>query len=251
MAEKKGKSTELAIVEEFNVPEVSGNLREIIEEEMDGLSLSFDRVKVPSGGGLAFEIPTEDGDSDVQKELIGIIVGHGPENVYYATAYTGGNEAPDCVAIDGKVGVGSPGGNCSSCPFNEWESDEEGMGKACQNRHKIFLLQDGELFPLMLALPPTSVKNFSDFIKRNVMKGRRSHEFITKIGLVKDKSRGGIEYSKCSFSIAAPLEGAKKEAARAYAESIKPMIKGFSTEQNAPADEDFTYVDEVDEEPVF
>ncbi len=251
---KKGdnkKNTELALVEEFQVPEVSGNLREIIEEEMDGLSLSFDRIKVPSGGGLAFEIPTEDGDSDVQKELIGIIVGHGPENVYYSSEYVGGNEPPDCVAMDGKIGIGSPGGDCSTCPFNEWGSSEDGFGKACQNRHKLFLLQDGELFPLMLALPPTSIKNFSDFMKRNVLKGRRSHEFITKITLTKDKSKGGIEYSKCAFSIVAPLEGAKKEAARTYADSIRPMIKGFSTEQNMPVEEDFSDAEAPDEEEVF
>jgi hypothetical protein len=247
---KKTESTELALVEEFQVPEVSSNLKDIIEEEMDGLNLSFDRVKVPSGGGLAFEIPTEDGDSDVQKELVGIIVGHGPENVYYASEYTGGNEPPDCVAMDGRVGIGSPGGDCLACPFNEWGSGEDGNGKACQNRRKLFVLQDGELFPLMLALPPTSVKGFSDFIKRNVMKGRRSYEFIAKIGLTKDKSKGGIEYSKCTFGMVALLEGEKKEAARVYAESIKPMIKGFSTEQNIPEEEDF--MDEgTDNEEVF
>lgn len=245
------KSTELALIEEFQVPEVSNNLREIIEEEMDGLNLSFDRIKVPSGGGLAFEVPTEDGDSDVQKELVGIIVGHGPENVYYASEYAGGNEPPDCVAVDGKIGIGSPGGDCSTCPFNEWGSSDNGVGKACQNRRKIFLLQDGELFPLMLALPPTSIKNFSTFIKRNVLKGRRSHEFITKIGLTKDKSGDGIEYSKCTFSMVALLEGEKKEAARIYAEGISPMIKGFSTEQNMPADEDFSDAEASDEEEVF
>lgn len=234
----KGKN-ELAVVEEFQIPVIaSGNLADVIAEEMDGLNLSFDRVKVPSGGGLAFEIPTEDGDTDVQKEIVGVIVGHSPENVYYATQYDGGNEPPDCVATDGKLGVGNPGGDCLSCPYNEWGSGEDGIGKACQNRHKVFILRDGELFPLMIALPVTSVKNFSDFIKRSVMKGRRSYEFITKVGLSKDKNKGGIEYSKCVFSLVAPLSGEKLQAARAYADGIRPMIKQVSTEKNVPVDVD-------------
>lgn len=244
----KGKN-ELAVVEEFQIPVItSGNLADIIAEEMDGLNLSFDRVKVPSGGGLAFEIPTEDGDTDVQKEIVGVIVGHSPENVYYAAQYEGGNEPPDCVATDGKLGVGNPGGDCLSCPYNEWGSGEDGIGKACQNRHKVFILRNGELFPLMLALPVTSVKNFSDFIKRNVMKGRRSYEFITKVGLSKDKNKGGIEYSKCVFSLVAPLGGEKLQAAKAYADGIRPMIKQVSTEKNVPVDVD---IEEIAGEEAF
>lgn len=243
------EKNELAVIEEFQIPVItSGNLADIIAEEMDGLNLSFDRVKVPSGGGLAFEIPTEDGDTDVQKEIVGVIVGHSPENVYYATQYEGGNELPDCVATDGKLGVGNPGGDCLSCPYNEWGSGEDGIGKACQNRHKVFILRNGELFPLMLALPVTSVKNFSDFIKRNVMKGRRSYEFITKVGLSKDKSKGGIEYSKCVFSLVAPLDGEKLQAAKAYADGIRPMIKQVSTEKNVPVDVD---IEEVAGEEAF
>ena len=243
------EKNELAVVEEFQIPVItSGNLADIIAEEMDGLDLSFDRVKVPSGGGLAFEIPTEDGDADVQKEIVGVIVGHSPENVYYATQYEGGNEPPDCVATDGKLGVGNPGGDCLSCPYNEWGSGEDGIGKACQNRHKVFILRNGELFPLMIALPVTSVKNFSDFIKRNVMKGRRSYEFITKVGLSKDKNKDGIEYSKCIFSFVAPLSGEKLQAAKAYADGIRPMIKQVSTEKNIPVDVD---IEEIAGEEAF
>lgn len=30
------------------------NLREVLSEEMDGLSATFERVKIPSGGGVTF-----------------------------------------------------------------------------------------------------------------------------------------------------------------------------------------------------
>lgn len=35
----------------------SSNLAESLGEEMQGLNITFDRIKVPSGGGLAYEVP--------------------------------------------------------------------------------------------------------------------------------------------------------------------------------------------------
>ena len=32
------------------------NLREVMSEEMDGLSAAFERIKIPSGGGVMFEL---------------------------------------------------------------------------------------------------------------------------------------------------------------------------------------------------
>ena len=57
------KNNELAAAGSFDLQTISGDLAQAIAEEMDGLGpLPFDRVKIPSGGGLAFEIPGEDDD---------------------------------------------------------------------------------------------------------------------------------------------------------------------------------------------
>ena len=56
MAAAKAKN-ELAVVDNFDLQTISGDLAQAIAEEMDGLgALPFDRVKIPSGGGLAFEL---------------------------------------------------------------------------------------------------------------------------------------------------------------------------------------------------
>lgn len=235
----KQTKNEVALAETFQLPQIANDIKSLIEEEMDGLQLSFERIKVPSGGGLAFEVPDENGDTDVQKELLGIIVGHGPENVYYMSEFTGGSEPPDCVAVDGKLGTGSPGGDCAECPYNQWGSGTDGIGKACQNRHKVFILFDGELFPYMLTLPATSIKNFSDFVKRNVMKNRRTSSFVTRVGLMKDKSKTGIEYSKCTFEVDSFLDPAKADMAYNYAQGIKAMVGMVSTEKQAPVEVDW------------
>lgn len=50
MAAAKTKN-ELAVVDNFDLQTISGDLAQAIAEEMDGLgALPFDRVKIPSGG---------------------------------------------------------------------------------------------------------------------------------------------------------------------------------------------------------
>ena len=61
---------------------MSDDLKDIIAEEMDGLgAVPFDIIKIPSGGGLSFEVPGENEDTPtVATELVGIIVDHHPVN---------------------------------------------------------------------------------------------------------------------------------------------------------------------------
>ena len=84
---------------------------------MDGLGFTFERIKIPSGGGLAFELPGEDDDEpDLVKEIEGVIVFHHPVNAYWAEAYTGQNNPPDCASTDGRYGKGEPRRNLSNLP---------------------------------------------------------------------------------------------------------------------------------------
>ena len=50
----------------FNLVTLTGELKEAVAEELDGLgTLPFERAKIPSGGGLAFELPGETEDEPV------------------------------------------------------------------------------------------------------------------------------------------------------------------------------------------
>ena len=105
---------------------------ELMSEELDGLELTFEKIKIPSGGTTVFEISDEDGESDSVKDFTAVILHHHPLNCYYKTKYTGGSNPPDCGSFDGIIGVGDPGGECKKCPLNQYESAEEGNGKASQ-----------------------------------------------------------------------------------------------------------------------
>ena len=87
-----------------------------LQEEMAGLNIQFDRIKVPSGGGLAFEVPGENPDEpDLQKEFSAVILYHHPMLSYYKEKYTGGSEAPDCSSIDGVYGIDKETGERRLC----------------------------------------------------------------------------------------------------------------------------------------
>ena len=94
----------------FLLPDVAVNdagfTKEELEEDIDGLQLSFQRVKIPSGGQLQFELPGEDPDNpDYAKFLEGVIVFSHNANTYWASGEDyDDNTPPSCQSTDGKVG---------------------------------------------------------------------------------------------------------------------------------------------------
>jgi hypothetical protein len=161
----------------------------------------LDRIKIPAGGGTAWEIPTLDGKGDVAKELEGIIVAKRDVRSYYATKYTGGNEPPECYSIDCKTGVGEPGGSCEECPFSEWGTakDDEGNftgGQACNQRLMMLFIQKNSILPLVISIPPSSLKSMTPYFLRLAGSGLYYWAVVSKLTLEKDKSGSGIDYSK-------------------------------------------------------
>lgn len=243
----------LTKVENFNLPAMNDSMKQAFQEEMAGLQITFDRVKIPSGGGLAFEVPGDDPNNpDMVKELVGVIVDQHPVNAFWSDKYSGQNNPPDCSSMDGKVGIERATGAkrpCNSCPYNAWGSAQDGTnGKACKNMRRVYILREGEMFPLLLTLPPTSLKNFSDFMaKRIVGKGRRSSEVITKVTLKKTNNSGGIQYSQAVFAVAGVLDPETAQKAAEYAANIKPITRSLEVgaeEFQGSSNNDFASVSE-------
>ncbi len=234
MATKRKESTALAIIENFELPVLNEDIGQAMAEEMDGLSLSFPRVKIPSGGGLAFEVPGDDPENpDAEKEIVGVIVDHHPVNAYWSGKYSGANNPPDCSSMDGKVGVSSDKGQrpCNSCPLNAWGTAEDGRGKACKNMHRVYVLREGEMLPLLLTLPPTSLKNLSDYLAlRIVSRGMRSYGVVTKISLKKAQNADGINYSQAVFTLAGKLSPEQYTAMAEYSKGIKVLTRQLAVE---------------------
>lgn len=212
------------------------NFNEIFNGEMDGLTPSFDRIKIPSGGGVAFEVPGDDPESpDTVKEFEAVILHHQPINVYYKEKYNGSNNPPDCGSMDGKVGINNEGEimECSSCPFSKFGSAEDGKGKACKQKRRIFLLREGEILPIILTLPTGSLGEFSKYIMRIVGKGMKSNSVVTKFSLKKAQNSSGITYSKAVFGIARNLTKDEHESVNKLSFQIKSMANNVEMTEDA------------------
>ena len=202
---------------------------EDLADDMEGLQLTMQRVKIPGGGNLQFEIRSDDPDNpDYERKLVGVILYHHLANAYWpeGSEYDD-NVPPFCQSFDGKQGYGEPGGVCAACAFNQFGSTANGSGKACKNMRQVYLLRSGEYLPLQLSLPPTSLRPFNDFMNLAFVARRRpSYSAIVESGLKRAES-GGYTYSVATFRKVRDLEGEGLAAVKSYAANFKEQVKSL------------------------
>ena len=202
---------------------------EDLADDMDGLQMTMQRVKIPGGGNLQFEIRGDDPDNpDYERKLVGVILYHHLANAYWPEGSEYDDSVPPlCQSFDGKQGYGEPGGVCAACAFNQFGSTANGSGKACKNMRQIYLLRSGEYLPLQLSLPPTSLRPFNDFMNLAFVARRRpSYSAIVEIGLKRAES-GGYTYSVATFRKVRDLEGEGLAAVKSYAANFKEQVKSL------------------------
>jgi len=236
------KETSLSIVQ-FDSPALASpdEVREFMDVMQANLSedvpIEFARVKIPAGGGLAWEVPTEDGDPETVKELKGIVIDHYLANAYWASEMTGGGSPPNCSSLDAHIGIGNPGGECAKCPYNQYGSAAKGRGKACKNMRRVYLLPEGEMFPLLLTLPPTSLGAFNEYVLRLTSKQRKPiYGVVSSAKLIKAQNKDGVPYSEVHWSFAGALAPEAIAQMKAYAAALKPAMRTLkieATEYNA------------------
>lgn len=204
----------------------SADLGEIFAEELDGLTPSFERIKIPAGGGLAYEVPGDDPESpDSAKEFKAVILYHHPISCYYQEEYTGGNNPPDCGSMDGRIGIEAESGEirqCADCEFNKFGSGKNGA-KACKQKRRIYLLREGEALPIILSLPTGSLAEFSKYVMRLLSKGKKTVSVVTKFTLKKAQNSGGINYSQAVFAVDRNLTEEELKNVLPLAEQVKAM----------------------------
>lgn len=235
------KTTAVAGTGSF-APVSANDLNELMDEDLNGLKFSPDRIKIPAGGATTLEIPDSDSEDGTRsaKEIRGVILLHHPAYAYYKTKYAGGSNPPDCGSFDGKHGIGDPGGDCDDCPYNEFGSGE-GKAKACKNRRLLYILPEGEIFPMTLSLPTGSLKPFTAFVKHQLTKGRKLSKIVTKITLKKAVNANGITFSQTAFSFERMLTKEEVEAVSALSVQAKEYAASLTLSALA---EDETVVDE-------
>jgi len=184
----------------------AGALAAVRENIGDGQLTRFDldSVKMPAGGGIAWEIPGEasDGGPDVCKEFAALIIHAADQRAYWKKSIdeSGGGSPPDCQSSNAREGHGNPGGECALCPFSKFGSakpkpgQDEAKGQACRQIKLLFLMRPVGILPIALALPPTSLKPAKMYLLRLGSRGLPYYGTLTKFSLAKTSS-GGNDYS--------------------------------------------------------
>jgi len=235
---KKKEDAALAVQNSSGYLALAGyDFSQLVSDELDGLDIGFERIKIPSGGATMYELPTEGDDTETVKDFSGVILYHHPLNAYYATKYTGGSNPPDCGSYDGLTGSGEPGGNCKACPFNQFGSGENGA-KACKNKRRVYILREGEMFPILLSLPTGSLKAFTKYVKTQLSKGKKTNTVVTRFTLKKVTNAGGIAYSQAAFSFDRDLTAEENTVIVPLAEQIKQYASSIGFETDAATTDD-------------
>lgn len=210
-----------------------------LTEDVQGLNLTFPKVKVPSGGATTFEIDTGDSENpEMVKELRCVIIVNQPAYSLFKEAYNGESRLPDCYSSDGKTGVGDPGGDCAKCPFNQFGPDGT---KKCKNKRALYLVFENQLFPSVLLLPTGSLQNFTKYAQANLFKQRKLSQVVTKITLKKATNKTGIPFSQAVFAFERMLSDDEKKKLTGLSDFVKEYAKSHVPQSQA--DDDIPFVD--------
>lgn len=207
------------------------DFNEAVASEMEGLNAVFDRIKMPSGDTTVFQIPSEDPDEpELVKDFSAVILYHHPIRAYFKEKYTGAITPPDCGSLNAVEGFGNPGGMCESCIYNAFGTGENNS-KACKERRRLYLLREGELFPIMLSLPTGSLKEFSRYVMRCLSKGHKTNSIVTRISLARAVNKGGIAYAKAMFRMERRLTEEEMPLIARLSEQIKEISQKVGFEE--------------------
>lgn len=203
----------------------------VLHENLGGEKLGefdLERVKMPSGGGAFWEVPSLDGPQAV-KVLEGVVVLTKNVRAYWPLALEdgSGSDPPQCTSADGVWGIGDPGGECERCPFSAFGSHRDGRGQACKQMRQLFMLTPDSVLPLVVTLSPTSLASARKYFMRLAAgTGTYYWGLITKVSLEETANAGGQKYSRAVFAAGDKLTEADTDAVAKYKAALEPLLAG-------------------------
>ena len=159
---------------------------------------------------------------------------------FYLNGFTQESHAPpDCMSNDGIVpDPSSPqkqAPNCAGCPQNQWGTrmgaDGEGKGKACQDNRRVAIATiDFIEDPMLLRVPPTTLKAMAEYGNTLAKKGVPYQAVVTRIFF--DHT---VAYPKLNFQAVRFVTDAEAVAIKlALEDAVVEQIVGGTLVQQPP-----------------
>jgi hypothetical protein len=122
-----------------------------------------DLIKITMGINGKWTVPSIAGNQEVDSVEGVVVLNHLWRSLYpkkFSKKEAGA--VPQCTSNDGIRGIGDPGVECETCPFNAWGSagtffGDGGRGKACKEFWFFYLWREGKRRPELLQVPATSI----------------------------------------------------------------------------------------------
>lgn len=233
------KETALEVLEVYSVvlpPMLSQKIDADMMEDMEGMSLRFDRVPWPGAGNLAIKVPNFADPTTKPRTIedLDVVILHNHDvRAYYSVPFdqraAGSSGAPDCYSVDGKRGIGmnDAGGDCNACDKSKFIPK---VGTACPIRRRLYCVIvgeraiDGEL-PFVIDVPVTSVGMWAKYITWLVKSGYPAvNKLITRLSFEEKLSRSNVKYSHGLFSLIGKLPESEFE----LMSDIKQRVKEWA-----------------------
>jgi len=174
---------------------------------LEALELALDTDKVtafPKAEIVHQGTPGISVGGELLRELDAVVLAHEPRRGLFSTD----QKAPLCASLDGHTPTGGPqdvefsdgsgwartGPTCAQCPMNAWgsiavwkeEAAGEGSAKACTDKRLLGLLIKGRDIPVLLFVPPTSLREWGLHIADMRLRRAPLAAFYTRIRVEKE-----------------------------------------------------------------
>jgi hypothetical protein len=220
------------VLAKFHQPGAIETLTSLIRENFGATGMNefdLERVKIPSGGGISWTLPTVDG-MESANTFDCVVVDWRDVRRRWATPFTGAGMPPDCSSDDCIKGYGDPGGECAACPFSKFgtatnAAGQQARGQACRMVRLLFVIREGNFLPDLIPLPPTSLKAARNYFLRLASVGKPYYNVITKLGLTPTKNAGGIVYSLASLSLVRSLQPNEVAVVNSIRQAVTPGLR--------------------------
>ena len=247
MATKKNE-TALAVADNFQLmnryegidPELLAELQDEMEDLDPESGITCLKIKIPSGGGLAYEVQTdEEDDAEYMKQIDAVVIFTHRTNGFWPGAYGSGedqNQPPACASMDGKTAIWTDTGevrSCEGCPYNEYgsgadQTGKQSRGKACKNMRRLYLMMSGDPNLYLLTVPPTSIKDVNRQLAKILAGGITATGMILRFTLERATNANGVAYSKVVIKKGGILPKAVADQATALRRQVKDQYKNVA-----------------------